>query len=383
MSRQTPRNGCRLGYSLHRALVLLSMVALSSEPASAHRPTAFAEGIKLHVTRWLLLRKLSRRTTAEFAGVAFKVIAIRLYSATACFLSMLLMAWIGSFIRAVSADDWNAFRASDGATLLAVSAQAASHQRYLVPILLWWAVLLLLTPTGYTLAFRAAAVAAGILGYLQLFPPPVVLSARVAGISHWLMRFDNHWNRYAIAVLIFSMVLAYVLQSSAVAIFRHLTYLSNKPGRVPYGALRSPGFIQRLCVALLVLLVLLSAGWAAIIARLSASGVNGASSEESYGFQGGLLLGNYLLVLILIAVLISHATAGDKWLTGAAVVTVLYALVPHTPALPPYLETSVAREQLTRIGMAWGADALWAALFIFVPVAVLGIHLVARLLRSP
>ena len=130
------------------------------------------DGIRPHPARWLLERRLSRRTRTDFVGFVVKVLAIRLYSAAACLVSMVLATWVGAFVRAVGAQDWHVFRTLDGTTLLAVSAQAARVQGALFPVLLAWAVLLLLTPIRYTLAFHAAVVAAGILGYLASPRPP-------------------------------------------------------------------------------------------------------------------------------------------------------------------------------------------------------------------
>ena len=41
-----------------------------------------------------------------------------------------------------------------------------------------------------------------------------------------------------------------------------------------------------------------------------------------------------------------------------------------------------AEGELTHLGAAWGNDALWAALFLFIPAAMFGIYLAGRLLRS-
>jgi hypothetical protein len=63
-----------------------------------------------HIAQWFLERRLSRRTRQDFAEMVFKVCAIRMYAAAACFISMLLTAWLGAFARAVSAHDWRVFR---------------------------------------------------------------------------------------------------------------------------------------------------------------------------------------------------------------------------------------------------------------------------------
>jgi hypothetical protein len=238
--------------------------------ASWHSPTRIGtrqkcvtiEGIKHRAARWYLSRKLSRRTRADFAGSVFKILVVRVYSAAACLVSMLLAAWVGAFVRAVSAQDWHVFRTLDGTTLLAVSAQAARYQGDLFPVLLSWAVLLLLTPIRYTLAFRAAVVAAGILGYLRLAPPSFLVTTRVTAVSHWLVRFGS---RGAILYLVFAIALTYVLLSSAVAEFGRLDHLHRRVRRAPYAGRHSLDVVRKLCAIPLILLVLLSVTWAVTV----------------------------------------------------------------------------------------------------------------------
>lgn len=359
------------------------MVADDSLPSPADRPTSFTATVKLNATGWFLERKLSRRTRADSAGVVFKVLAIRIYSAAACFISMLLAAWAGAFARAVRAHDWHAFRTLDETTLLTAAAQAGRYQIYLLPVLLSWAALLLLTPTGYMFAFPAATVAAGILGYLGLSPPSFQVTARVTAISQWLRGFDNHWNQYAIPFLVFSIGVAYVLQRNAVSMFGHLDHLSSKPGRWSLGESSSLGFIRKLCAIALVLLVLLSATWAATVVRLAAAHATIRSPEMSYGFQGGLYQSKYLLVLALIAVCISQIYNGEKWLIVAVALTAWYGLTPNALPFPAVIEAAALRGELTHIGTTWGGGSLWAALFVFIPAIILGIYLVAKLLRAP
>jgi hypothetical protein len=348
-------------------------------PSPGGRPRALTAGVELHVTRWFLERKLSRRTRADFASMVLRVFAIRIYAAAACFVSMLLVAWVGAFARAFSAHDWHAFRTLDSTTLTTASAQASRFQGSLLPVLLAWAVLLLLTPTGYTLAFRAAAAAAGILGYLHFTPPSFLVTAKVATASHWLSSFDV---RYEAVFLFPSIVLAYVLQSSAVSIFRHLDQLRRKPGRASGSESPSAELVRRLCAIPLALLVLLAVTWAATVVRLAASSARVPATGMSYGFQGGLYQGKYLLVLVLIAICMPLIANSEKWLTAAVILTACYGLAPDTLAFPSVLEVSAGPGVLTRIGTVWGSDSLWAALFIFIPAAILGIYFVGRLLRS-
>lgn len=349
------------------------MAAPHFVPAPAGRHPAFTAA-----SLWYLDRKLSRRTRADFARMTFKVVAIRLYSAAACAISMLLTAWLGAFARNVSAHDWHVFRTLDGTTLLVASTQADRYQADLLPVILCWAALLLLTPRGYTFAFRAAAVAAGILGYLRFSPPSFLVTTRVSAVSRWLIRFDG---RATIPYLVLVIALVYVLLSSAANTFGHLDQLRKSPHRVPHDELYSAEFIRRLCAIPLIMLVLLSAIWAVTVVRLASSGASFPGVEISYSFQGKLY--PYLFLLVLISVAVSRINNGGNWLIAAVILTTWYNLVPSALAFPSILEISADRTQLIHISTAWGSDSLWAALFIFIPAVVLGIYLVARLLRSP
>ena len=231
--------------------------------------------------------------------------------------------------------------------------------------------------------------AAGILGYLHLSPPSFLVTAKVTAvttkmtaISHWLVRFGG-WG--VIWYLVLATAIAYVLLSSAAGVFGRLDHLHRKAGRVPYEGWSSLGFARRLCAVLLILLVLLSVTWAVTVVRLAASGASRPGAEISYGLQGGLYQSKYLLVLVLIAIAIAVSPVADagKWLVAAVILTTWAILAPSALPLPSALQISAGRGQFTHIGTAWGADSLWAALFIFTPAVVLGIYLVARLLRSP
>ena len=335
--------------------------------------------IRLRAARWYLSRKLSRRTWADFAIVAGKVVAIRLYAAAACLVSMLLLAWAGAFARAVGAHGWHAFRTLDGTTLVAASAEAARYQACLLPVLLSWAVLLVLTPTGYTIAFRMAAVAAGILGYMHLSPPSFWVTTRVAAVSHWLVRVGG---RGGVWYLVVAIAAAYVLLSSAVVVFGRLDHLRRGTRRASYPGSLSSDPIRKLCAAGLILLGLLAVTWAATVVRLAASGADRPNAGVSYGLQGAVYQSKYLFVLILIAVAVSRLTAAGTWLVVAVALTTWYSLAPGASPLPSFLDISACRGQLIHIGTAWGAGTLWAALFVFIPAAVLGMYLVGRLLTQ-
>lgn len=356
------------------------VVTRDSAPFPADRHVASGGSLRLHFAHCVLRHKLSRRTRADFAGMVFNVVAIRLYAAAACLISMVLVAWAGTFARVVSAHGWRVFRALNETTLLTALAQAARYQGFLLPVLLSWAVLLLLTPDGYTLAFRSAAIAAGILGFLRFSPPSFLVTTRVATLSHWLTTFSGHG---AVPYLILAIAMAYVLLSSSVGIFGRLGDVRRKAHAVPYGGSSSFGFIRRLCALLLILLTLLSVTWAATVIRLAASGASRPSAEISYGYQGGLYQSKYLFVLVIVSITVSQIIISRKWLIVAVILTALRSLAPRVLRFPSTLEISAGRGQLTHIGTAWGPNSLWAALLIYIPAVVLGIYLAARLLRSP
>jgi hypothetical protein len=354
------------------------MVARDSALPPADQPAAFTGGVKFRVANWFVARKLSRRSRADFTGVVLRVFTIRVYSAVACLISMLLVAWVAAFARDVSARDWQAFKTLDGATMLAAAAQADRYQGYLLPVFLSWAVILLLTPPGYTIAFRTIAVAAGILGYLHFSPPSFAVTTRVAAISHWLINF---YDLAAIVYLILAIIAAYALQSSAEKAFRNLDYLRKNPRLEPPYRSAAVDLIRRLCRMPLILLVLLSVTWAITVVRLAASGASGPDTEMSHGLQGGVYQSKYLLLLILLSIFISLIASSEKWLIAAVILTTWAGLAPGALHLPSALEISAGRAQLIHAGTEWGANSLWAALFVFVPVVILGMYFAARLAR--
>jgi hypothetical protein len=355
------------------------MVAHDAAPPAAAPSTVVTEGSKLRAARWFLEGKLARRTGAEVAGEILRVCVVRAFSAAACLSSMLLAAWVGAFAQVITAHGWSGFRALDGKSLLLASAQASRYQGDLVPVLICWAALLLLTPTGYALAWRAAPVTAGVLGFLEFSPPSFPVTTWVGAMSRWLVRFDYHWRADGIAVFIASVAAAYVLQSYAPGVFLRLGRFRSRPGRRSLTGSGSGDLVRRACATLLVLLVLLLVTWVATVVRLAASHPGTGGLEMSFGFQGGLYQSKYLLVLAFIAVCLAQAYSVEYWLIVAAALTACYGLAPHAVTFPSMLEFPVGRGELTRLGAAWGAGSLWAALFLYVPAVVLGIYLTARL----
>jgi hypothetical protein len=350
---------------------------------SADRPAAVIMGGRLSARQSLLDRKLSRRNPADFARVGLKTLLIRVGSAATCFVSMLLVAWIGAFVRLVSAQHGRVFNSLNGATLFSVSEHAGKYEVQLLLVLISWALLLLLTPAGFTIAFRAAAGAAGILGYLHFSPPLFRITAATGPISDWLARFDGYWSRHAVIYIIFSTLAACLLQSTTVRIFSGLDHL---PVRAGLGFNNRPDYfsqIRRLSAAALALLILLLVIWAATVLRLASAQTGTYIHGSEYGFQGGLYQSQYLFILVLLAILVTQADFADKWLAAAAFLGTLYLLSPKKFTVPEVLEISWGRGFFAHAGTAWGADTPRVALFLFIPASICGIYLFGKMLRSP
>lgn len=336
--------------------------------------------VKVRAAHWFLERRLTRRTRADVAGVVVKVAAIRLYAAVACLVSMVLAAWIGAFVGVVSAHGWLVFRTLNERTLLGAGVEASWYQGRLFPVLLGWAALLLLTPPGYTVAFRAAAAAAGVLGYLHFAPPAFAISTRVAGLSHWL---TGSGARSPVPYLLAAIAAVYLLQFSATDVFGRLYQLRRRPHRVFFGVSTAHESLRRFGALLLVLLMLVSVIWAVTVIRLAAAGDRDPRSLTAYGAQGGLYLGRYFVLAITIAVLVWLYATSERWLAVAVAVMAWFALAPGVAAFATVPVAPEVGKNLTHIGMTWGADSLWVALFVIIPAVVLGIYVVARLIRSP
>lgn len=327
----------------------------------------------------LLERKLTRRPLSAYSQEFFRGLAIRIYSAVAGFISMVLVAWLGAFARVLSANHWRAFVHLDKDTLLIAAAQAERYEVRLLPVLVVWGVLLVITPTGYTAVFPAAACIAGILGFLHFSPPDFQVTARIATASQWLTRFDSRWSRDAIPFLISSIVVAYLLQASSASIFKSLRYSSSQSRFSSHFEISLRTRIRNLVAVCLVLLVLLSVTWSATVIQLVAA----RNAELAYGFQGGLEQSRYLLVLTLTALCFARIYNVKRWLFIAVSCTALYSIEPKLLPFPSMLEVSAGRGGLAHLGEAWGSNSVWAALFIVIPAVIFGIYVVARLLRSP
>jgi len=322
-----------------------------------------ASAIRAEIRQWLLHRKLSRAPLANIAIELSRKALIRVYAAAACLVSMLLATWTGAFARALATDRWHTFLTLDGTSLLSASRHAGTYQSGMLPVLLVWAALLIVTPAGFTIAFRAAVAAAAVLGYVRFSPPSFAVSSTVASVSGWLRRFDDYCSRNVMLFLIGSIAVAYMFISNAAGVSSRL---EARARRACVG-----GSASTVCAGLLALLVLLLAGWAATVIRLG-----GALPAAQ---QGSTYQAKYLLILVLIAVFVVQVSDSARWLMTAVLLTSAYALGPGAFVLPAVLRKSVGSGLFTHIGTAWGADALWAALFLYVPAIIFGIYLVARL----
>jgi hypothetical protein len=317
-----------------------------------------ASPVQPSVGQWLLKRKLSRRAPAQYASAAARVVVIRAWSAGLCLVAMLLLAWAGAFVRAVSAQHWQSLKTLDGTALVHVSQQAGGCQSRLFPVLFSWAMLLLLTPAGFFLAFRAAAVAAGILGCLDFAPPSFWVTSKVAPVTDWLMRTDKSWSRFGMPYLLVSVAAAYVLLSVSATAFGGLDLVSCRARRARYGVSSASAFIRKCGAVVVALVVLLATVWAAADVRRALGAPAGGA--------GGQYIWRDVVIAAVLAVLVCQVTSSDRWLTAVALLAAVYVLVPDT---------------LTHAWPAWGAGSLRAALFGYVPGSMLGTYLVGRLLR--
>jgi hypothetical protein len=313
---------------------------------------------------WLLVRRLRRRTAAEVAGALAGTLLTRAWAGACAWGAMILTGWLGAFARELFRHGWTGFRTLSAAGLSGATTQAGRYEAGLVPVLTVWAALLLLVPAGYAIAFRAAAVAAAVLGALDLIPPPFLVTSWVAGLARGLTQLSRSWN--GVLLLVASLAAAFLLYRGALGAFERL-------GQFSAGRTRQPALATRFVLAMVVLL---SAAWTGTVVWLAASHAHG--DAMSYGSRGGLVQGDYLLALALAAALVagSGSTRG-RLLAVAPLAALLGALASALP-LPHQLIWSTGRADLERAGAWWGGGALWAALFVGFPLCLLGVYLVAR-----
>jgi hypothetical protein len=316
------------------------------------------------LSAWLLAGKLNRRTPEEVATSLATACLTRALAAACAFGSMVLIAWIAALARAVFRHGWSS-TALNATSLARASIQAGHVEGDLVPVLGVWAALLLLTPTGYTIAFRCAAVAAGALGALDFSPPSFAVTPEAAGFARDLAQFTRSWN--AALLLILTMTAAYLLHRGALGVFISLSEFSVRR------TLR-PARTVRFAVAFVVLL---SAAWTGTVVWLAAS----QPGTASLGVRGGIVLSDYLVALGVVAVLVAGSAHAQGRLLASMPVAAVLGAVANVSPIPRDLMFSVERTGLERVGDAFGAGSWWAALFIGFPACLLGVYLMAPVRR--
>jgi hypothetical protein len=289
---------------------------------------------------------------------------------------MVLITWIAAFARQILEHGWSGFRMLGGAALSRASMQAAGYERELVPVLAVWAAFLLLAPAGYTIAFRSAAVAAGVLGALDFSPPSFVVTPKVAGFARELVEYTRSWN--GIWLLLLSASVAYLLYRAGLSASERLGQLSARQARRPTLASPTQIYASQVCCAVLALVVLQAAAWSGTVVWLAARHAPG--DVMSYGMRGALVQSDYLLATAVVAVLVacSQVARGVLLLAATALAASLGAVSNVSP-MPRDLALSVGGGELARIAATWGSGSLWAALFVGFPACLLGIYLVARI----
>jgi hypothetical protein len=323
---------------------------------------------------WLLERKLYRTRFADVGAASAKVVFIRAFAAVCAFSSMVLIAWIAAFARALLDHGWRSFRTLGAASLSGASMQAGRYEEDLVPVLAVLAAFLLLAPVGYKIAFRGAAVAAGALGALDFSPPPFLATSEFSGFARGLVQFTRSWN--GVLLLSLTVVAAYLLYQAAQSVFGRLEDLSAaRPRR--YSASRARAYAARACCVVLALAALLSATWSGAVVWLAASADH--RDAAAYGLRAGDAVGDYLLALAIVAVLVTYSRSAQGWLLTAIPLAAWLGAAANVSPVPQDLAYPIARGEMARIGMAFGGGLLWAALFVGFPACLLGTYLVTRI----
>ena len=323
------------------------------------------------ISSWLLERKLYRKTAAGVTADLVRCVLIRTGAAILAFGSMTLIAWVAAFARQVLALGWSGFRTLDASELSTASTLATNYEGGLVPVLAVWAALLLLAPIGCVAAFRAAAVAAGVLGALYLVPPSFVITPAFAGFARGLADATRSWD--AIWVLVASVPAAFVLHRGALTVFEHLDQLS--PGRIRRH-IRTPFALvyaaRAGCVAV-TFVVLLAATWTGTVVWLAASPAHGDTTTY------GAVISDYLLLLGIVAVCVACSTSAQGWLTAVIPLAAWLGAAANVAPLPRDLASAAWPREAARVAALWGSDSLWGALFVGFPVCLAGVYLVGAL----
>jgi hypothetical protein len=296
------------------------------------------------VKGWLLERKLSNRNGWDGPRTFLASLVIRVVASTECLVSMMLITWVGALLGAIAAGGWHALQIADEASILTAVQQADRFAPDLLPVLVVWAVLLLLTPIGYDRAFSAMVVLAGIAGYLHLVPSAFLFPSWLSRASRaltvgttWLFHLDQRDPKNPIAFELLGAVLivALLLHMIARRRFRRLGDLGvRRAPRLRTGVFSRP-LTKRLIAIPLIALLLMLVIWGGTVVRLAASKGVTPVHLVTYDAQAGLL-----------------------------------------ERIPPW------GGQLATFGREHATGSLWIALFACVPVILYGTHLLGRLLTS-
>lgn len=330
---------------------------------------------------WRLRRKLSRKGWLTLARRFAKASLIRLTASIACLIAMVLIVWAAVVVRIIAVGGIQALQTLDTTQINGAPHQAAQVQSDLFPVLVVWAALLLVTPVGYVAAFRAAALSAGAVGYLNLVPPSFLVTRWVARVADSLLEAHPQRNPpIVLGTALGFLGLALLLLSIARRVFTSLEGLRLRPGWRVRAGIRSGNSASKLVAVPLIALILLLAIWAGTVVRLAATGATVPGKLAQDGSQAGAWAGDYLLAILLVAVVVPllRAARPAAWMAVlcAGAIASIPVVADHSSALRIPLLTS----QFTALGGDCGADSLWIALFAGVPFIVFGLYLADRML---
>lgn len=340
------------------------------------------------VKGWFLERKLRRGNGWDPARTLLVSLVIRVVASAACFISMVLIAWAGALLGVIAVGGWRALRVLNEASILAASQQADRFTGDLLPVLVVWALLLLVTPTGYDRAFSAMVALAGVVSYLHLVPPAFLFPSWMSRASRalsqantWIFHLNHRDPKNPIASELLGAVLvvALLLHTAARERFRRLPDLGmRRAPRPPTGVFTRP-LTKKIFATPLIALLLMLVIWAGTVVRLAASHGVTPVRLVTYGAQGGLTDGEYLFIVMLIAILVAQL-GSVRIVLLAVLLTLGITLVPIALKHTTGLRVPLWSGQLAAIGRERGTESLWIALFACVPVILYGTHLVGKLL---
>jgi hypothetical protein len=217
---------------------------------------------------WYLRRKLSRPRKSTVARALLRVLVMRAMASAWCFVVMLIIVWLAALARVIAG------RGSFSTLHNTQVDTAARVQTDLLPVLVVWAVLLLVTPSACGVAFLVADLLAGIAGYLHLSPPPFLVTSWVSRGAHALFVAETQSGEVYEAAITTLVAAALVI---AWIVWRMFRRLDSRRDRVAVRA--RTGFpLRRLTAAVLMALVLLLIVWGGNVVRVAASGAGSPDS---------------------------------------------------------------------------------------------------------